>query len=79
MKQYRCIEGFAIDNYDENGFLIENSQSVIEEGTIYELDESGRTMISGEVHLDGADGSWLEIPKDALNEYFKEVDLLKLQ
>lgn len=73
MKQYRCIEGFTVDNYDENGFLVENSQSVVEKGTIYELDESGNTMIGGEVHLDGADGLWLEIPKAALNEYFEET------
>lgn len=76
MKRYKCIKSFCVDNYDADGFLIENSSTVIEEGKIYELDESGRTMIGGEVHLDAIDnGSWLEITKEHLKEYFAEVEV----
>lgn len=76
MKRYKCIKSFCVDNYDADGFLIENSSTVIEEGKIYELDESGRTMIGGEVHLDAIDnGSWLEITKEHLKEYFDEVEV----
>lgn len=76
MKRYRCIKSFCVDNYDADGFLIENSSTVIEEGKIYELDESGHTMIGGEVHLDAIDnGSWLEITKEHLKEYFDEVEV----
>lgn len=74
MKRYKCIKSFCVDNYDADGFLIENSSTVIEEGKIYELDESGHTMIGGEVHLDAIDnGSWLEITKEHLKEYFDET------
>lgn len=77
MKRYKCIKSFCVDNYDADGFLIENSSTVIEEGKIYELDESGYTMIGGEVHLDAVDdGSWLEITKERLEEYF---DLLEVE
>lgn len=76
MKRYKCIKSFCVDNYDEDGFLIENSSTVIEEGKIYELYESGHTMIGGEVHLDAIDnGSWLEITKEHLKEYFDEVEV----
>lgn len=76
MKRYKCIKSFCVDNYDADGFLIENSSTVIEEGKIYELDESGYMMIGGSdhVHLDSVDGSWLEITKEHLKEYFDEVE-----
>lgn len=73
MKRYRCKKTFCVDNYDEDGYLIENSSTIIEEGKVYELDESGCMMIGGKnhVHLDAVDGnSWIEITKDHLEEYF---------
>lgn len=76
MKRYKCIKSFCVDNYDADGFLIENSSAIIEEGKIYELDESGHTMIGEEVHLDAIDnGSWLEITKEHLKEYFDGVEV----
>lgn len=37
MKSYKCKKAFCVDNYDADGFLIENNSTVIEEGKIYEL------------------------------------------
>lgn len=79
MKKYKCKKSFCVDNYDADGFLIENSSTVIEEEKIYELDESGYMMIGGSnhVHLDAVDDcSWLEITKEHLEEYF---DLLEVE
>lgn len=77
MKQYKCKKSFYVEKYDDDGFLIENSDVVIDKGKIYELDESGGTIIGGEVHLDSVDdGSWLEITKESLEEYF---DLLEVE
>ena len=76
MKRYKCIKSFCVDNYDADGFLIENSSTVIEKGKIYELDESGHTMIGGEVHLDAVDdGSWLEITKEYLEYCFELLEV----
>lgn len=78
MKRYKCIKSFCVDNYDEDGFLIENNSTVIEEGKKYELDESGRMMIGGKnhIHLDAVDdGSWLEITKECLEEYFELLEV----
>ena len=73
--RYRCKKSFSVDNYDGDGFLIENSSTVIEEGTLYDLDESSSTIIGGEVHLDSvSDGSWLEITKEHLEEYFEVME-----
>lgn len=77
MKRYKCIKSFCVDKYDGDGFMIENSVVVIDEGEIYELDDSDHTIIGGEVHLDSIDdGSWLEITKEILEEYF---DLLEVE
>ena len=72
--EIQVIKSFMIDSYDDDGFLIENSPRVVDEGEVYTLDETGSTVIGGEVHLDHENGSWLEITRDSLNEYFKEVE-----
>lgn len=76
MKRYKCKKSFCVDNYDADGFLIENTATIIEIGKVYELDESGSTIIGGEVHLDSIDDcSWLEITNEHLKEYFEEVEV----
>lgn len=76
-KRYKCKQTFYVDKYDDDGFLIENDTIVIEEGEIYELNESGNMIIgdSDHVHLDATDDAlWLEITKETLEECF---DLLE--
>lgn len=78
MKKYKCKKSFYVDKYDNDGFLIENDGVVIEEGKIYELNESEYMMIGGKdhVHLDAVDdGSWLEIERACLEEYFKLLEV----
>lgn len=78
MKRFKCKKSFCVDKYDDDGFLIENESAVIEEGKIYELDASGHMMIGGKdlVHLDAVDdGSWLEITKGTLEEYFELLEV----
>ena len=76
--KYKCKKSFCVDNYDADGFLIENSSTVIEEGKIYELDESGYMIIGGKdhVHLDAIDnGSYLGITKEDLEECFELTEV----
>lgn len=47
MKRYKCKKSFCVDKYDGDGFWIENDTMVIEEGKIYELNESGHMKIGG--------------------------------
>ena len=75
MKRYKCKKSFCVDCYDDDGFL-ENSSIVIKKDKVYELDQIGYMIIGGRnhIHLDSIDdGSWLEIPKDDLKEYFEEI------
>lgn len=73
MKKYKCKKGFILETYDDGGFWIPNKEKVVAIGDIYILDESGSTIIGGEVHLDGEDGSWIEISKESLAEFFDEL------
>lgn len=74
MRRYKCIKSFWVENYDGDGFHVENSATEIKEGKVYELDESGSTIVGGEVHLDAVDdSSWIEITKEDLEEYFEIV------
>lgn len=78
MKKYKCKKSFCVDKCDDDGFLIENDGMVIEEGKIYELSESDCMMICGakHVHLDAVDdGSWLEITKEHLEEFFELLEV----
>lgn len=76
--KYKCKKSFCVDKCDDDGFLIENETIVIEEGKIYELDESGYMIIGGKdhVHLDAIDnGSYLEITKENLEECFELTEV----
>lgn len=78
MKKNKCKKSFCVDKYDDDGFMIENAATVIEEGKIYELDETGYMIIGGSdhVHLDAVDdGSWLEITKEHLKEFFELLEV----
>ncbi len=74
VKKYRCKKSFYVDKYDNDGFLIEDDGMVIEEGETYTLDDSGHTIVGGDVHLDREDGLWLEISREHLTEFFEEVE-----
>lgn len=67
--KYRCIKGFVLDSYDDDGFRVDETFDV-EEGTVYE--ETPENIIGGEVHLEN-ETHWIEITRETLNEYFEEV------
>lgn len=69
MSRYECIEAFAVSDCDDDGFMLD-TYSVIESGTVWQ--ETIPFMIGGEVRLESAT-KWLEIPKDWVERYFREV------
>lgn len=78
MAKYKCKKSFCVDKHDGDGFLLENETMVVEEGVIYELDENSCMIIGGKdhVHLESVDvGSWLEITKEYLDEYFELLEV----
>ena len=74
--RYKCIKDFSVDKYDDNGFLIENEYVNIEIGSVWEAGDAYNMMIGGldHIHLENInDYSWLEIPKEMIDEYFKQI------
>lgn len=74
--RYKCIKAFSVDKYDDNGFPIENEYENIEIGSVWETGDAANMMTGGLEHIrleSIVDGSWLEIPKEQMDEYFKQI------
>ena len=69
--KYRCINEFQLEIYDEHG-IYTGEYKTIPAGTIWELNKSA-DYIGGEVHLDHADGSWIETSRNILEKFFVEI------
>lgn len=72
---YKCIKGFLIELYDDNGFTIENEYMDINEDTIWYIpeDEDYR-LIDGEVRLENDEMDWIEITKETFKNNFELID-----
>lgn len=69
---YKCVKPLVLEDVDDDGFFIENSHSVIEEGTVWERIEGTRRTIGAcdSIRLEDADGRWMEIYEDDLANHF---------
>jgi hypothetical protein len=73
--KYKCIKGFSVYQSDDDGGLTDDLFN-IEVGTEWEVDESGFRMVGNldDVRLESENGSWLEITKEHLKEFFERVE-----
>jgi hypothetical protein len=73
--KYKCIKGFSVYQSDVEGGLTDDLFN-IEVGTEWEVDESGFRMVGNldDVRLESENGSWLEITKEHLKEFFERVE-----
>ena len=71
---YKCIKGFLLEVYDDNGFIIENEYVDINKDTIWYIpeDEDYR-LIDGEVRLENEEMDWIEITKEAFKNNFEPI------
>ena len=69
---YKCIKGFSLKLYDDNGFIVENEYMNINKGSIWYIpeDEDYR-LIDGEVRLENEEMDWIEITKETFKNNFK--------
>ena len=80
MKTYRCKKQLMLDKYDDDGYLIEDEQCIIEVGEIYETCEDyDRLYIANSpaIHLVKVHKHimhWIEIYPETLEEYFEEIN-----
>ena len=73
---YQCVVEFEIEGYDDDGFSTEESMTVYE-GSLFVEVEPDKKIIDGEIRLEGiedAEGQWLEITEDTLENNFIKVD-----
>lgn len=70
-KVYECIIGFALPKWDSDNDEFSEDEMIAEEGSIWKENDSH--IIGGEVSLANDNGEWIEIDKDTLNEYFKDI------
>lgn len=68
--KYRCIKPFSVPKFDDAGYET-GKDFTVEKGSIWELSESGDSIIGGEIHLDSDKYGWLEISNEDLAEYFE--------
>ena len=69
---YKCIKGFLLKLYDDNGFIVENEYMNINKGSIWYIpeDEDYR-LIDGEVRLENEEMDWIEITKETFKNNFE--------
>ena len=71
---YKCIKGFSLKLYDDNGFIVENEYMNINKGSIWYIpeDEDYR-LIDGEVRLENEEMDWIEITKETFKNNFEPM------
>lgn len=71
MSKAICINGFAVEKCDDNGFTIENEYFTVEDNSIWNIETDKYRFIGGEIRLTNSDGEWLELSKDHFESDFK--------
>jgi hypothetical protein len=72
----KCIKTFLIEQCDDDGFLVENSDMFIYEGSEWNVEEDTFRVIGGEIRLTSAkedDCTWLELPKANFDKCFEII------
>lgn len=69
--KFKCINSFAIDVYDDDGFSTEKDIQ-IEKGSMWERDTSGFRLVGANdtIRLESEQGAWLEITEEHLRSDF---------
>lgn len=80
MKKYKCKKPLILDKYDDDGFLIENEQAIVEIGEVFETceeyEERLLVICKPAIHLEKVHEnicSWIEIYPETLAEHFEEM------
>ena len=70
---YECKKELEVAKWDSDNDCFLDEMIVIEKGSAWGYNGYG-TVCGGEVRLDNEDtGEWLEISKETLQEYFKDI------
>lgn len=71
--KYVCIEEFALDRVDDDGFFT-GDVLIVAKGSVWDRAEGPFRLVGAAdtVRLEGDNYQWLEITKEHLDMYFEE-------
>lgn len=70
--KYICKKTLALDTYDDDGFLVENKETLIDVGEVFELSDRTYNHVASNNYPRLENGSrWLEISPETLVKHFK--------
>lgn len=72
MCKYKCIKGFILDIYDGDGFTMEEGGFMVEEGSMWEVNEEAINVLGTDVHIENEKG-WIEITNEMLENHFIKI------
>lgn len=67
MEKYKCLKGFVVDAYDENGNLIENESLVVKQWSVW---EKQKYSYISDIRLINENREWLEVCEEHLKSDF---------
>ncbi|MHC8516820.1 hypothetical protein [Sporosarcina sp. ITBMC105] len=72
MSKYKCVIPMVLEVVDDDGWRVENEHTAIEEGSIWELDNSDYRFVgdSDSIRLEDETGRWMEIQRDDFVNHF---------
>lgn len=68
----KCINGFVVEMCDGDGFSTDD-EMIIEDSTIWEVEEDTFRVIGGEVRLTNDDFGWLELSREHFEADFEII------
>jgi hypothetical protein len=74
MSKAMCINGFSVGVHDDDGFTVENEDFLVDEFTIWDIEDDDFRLIGGDVRLTNDSNEWIEIPKKMFKECFETID-----
>lgn len=56
----KCIESFSVPKFDDEGVQVENTECIVKENTIWNIEECPKKILDGDIRLTN-DSGWIEI------------------
>lgn len=74
--KYICKEGFAVEEYDDNGWPTDKYMT-IEVGEVYEVNDDWHRVAGSYDSIllkNNENGHWLELQKATIDQYFDKME-----
>lgn len=71
--KYKCVKPFSVQNYDADGYSIDNSYTNVDKDSVWEQDASEFRMVGANdtIRLESEQGAWLEVTAETFSAKFE--------